>query len=379
MIIGPTTGANATLLIAFCKPPARNATPIVQLVRSSDAGLSWQPPISLPAMGEVAYSRKTSAIVMLGNEGMTGTFSSGAIRERPACPANMSNPHGLCWAKDLPQPCPDDLRKSTGSVATSTDDGRSWSAPKRIAVSNSLGPHYIGGGLNHGIELQVGKYAGRLAFARRFDDGHYWRNLPNNSAYMRSFVLFSDNGADGPWTVGQLLPASWTECQIAEMKNGSLLISSRVESCHYGPSPACLAGKKRGFARSDDGGLTWSELWYVGDRQSFREIPLAVCDQAICSDPTANDGGAMIYWAHPGSFSGDRSNYTVHRSEDGASWDFVNRVYSGGAGYSDALVVPDPQAPSGRVLLMAFQKTFTPPVPGIEGGGYDVGLARLPL
>jgi hypothetical protein len=130
---------------------------------------------------------------------------------------------------------------------------------------------------------------------------------------------------------------------------------------------------------SDDGGLTWSELWYVGDRQSFREIPLAVCDQAICSDPTANDGGAMIYWAHPGSFSGDRSNYTVHRSKDGASWDFVNRVYSGGAGYSDALVVPDPQAPSGRVLLMAFQKTFTPPVPGIEGGGYNVGLARLPL
>ena len=75
-----------------------------------------------------------------------------------------------------------------------------------------------------------------------------------------------------------------------------------------------------------------------------------------------------------------RSNYTLHSSSNGgASWDFVNRVYGGGAGYSDAIVVPDPAAPGGETLLMAFQKTFTPPVAGIEGGGYDVGLARLPL
>ena len=50
---------------------------------------------------------------------------------------------------------------------------------------------------------------------------------------------------------------------------------------------------------------------------------------------------------------------------------------AGGAGYSDALVLPD--GSGGEVLAMAFQKTFDPPVPSIEGGGYDMGLALLPL
>ena len=51
----------------------------------------------------------------------------------------------------------------------------------------------------------------------------------------------------------------------------------------------------------------------------------------------------------------------------------------GGAGYSDSIVVPDPSSPSGATLLMGFQKTFEPPVPGVEGGGYDMAVALLPL
>ena len=49
------------------------------------------------------------------------------------------------------------------------------------------------------------------------------------------------------------------------------------------------------------------------------------------------------------------------------------------AGYSDAHVVPDPTSPNGHTLLMGFQKTFEPPVVGVEGGGYDMAVARLPL
>ena len=105
------------------------------------------------------------------------------------------------------------------------------------------------------------------------------------------------------------------------------------------------------------------------------DLAAATCDNALCSEPTST---GTMYWAKPGNVTGARSNYTLHSSQDGgASWDFVDRVYAGGAGYSDATVVPDGQG--GRVLLMAFQKTFDPPVPGIEGGGYDVGVARLPL
>jgi hypothetical protein len=44
-------------------------------------------------------------------------------------------------------------------------------------------------------------------------------------------------------------------------------------------------------------------------------------------------------------------------------------VWIGACRYSDAHVLKD-----GSVAV-AFQKTFDPPVPSIEGGGYDVGLA----
>lgn len=86
-----------------------------------------------------------------------------------------------------------------------------------------------------------------------------------------------------------------------------------------------------------------------------------------------------MYWAHPGDVNHDRQNYTLHQSTNGgATWEFVNRVYALGAGYSDALVVRGGNGGS-AMLAMAFQKTFEPPVSSIEGGGYDMGLALLPL
>ena len=59
---------------------------------------------------------------------------------------------------------------------------------------------------------------------------------------------------------------------------------------------------------------------------------------------------------------------------------FVATVYADGAGYSDAIVLPaDPANSQARVLAMAFQRTFHPPQHGIEGGGYDIALALMPL
>lgn len=78
-----------------------------------------------------------------------------------------------------------------------------------------------------------------------------------------------------------------------------------------------------------------------------------------------------------GNRSHSRSNYTLRRSDDmGATWQLVSRVYAGGAGYSDAVVMPDGD---GHSLAMAFQKTWEPTDPNVEGGGYDMGMARLPL
>ena len=70
--------------------------------------------------------------------------------------------------------------------------------------------------------------------------------------YFRSVVLFSDDQGTS-WTVGQLLPQGWTECQVAEMSNGSLLMTSRMYGPPYLSSPPKRTDRRRGFARSDDG------------------------------------------------------------------------------------------------------------------------------
>ena len=185
------------------------------------------------------------------------------------------------------------------------------------------------------------------------------------------------------------------------------------------------------------GGYTWAELWYLADRQPEIHEFTAECAQGLTSSPTV---GSM-YWAHPvsaipcsdncqaakqsvslhyssktiptakhpvsafdswhlrpttaicyslacvlswvvlvdrtqgGGVDGhDRSNGTLQRSSDGGGeWEFVAHIGDAkmGYGYSDAHVLHD-----GSVAV-AFQKTFDPPAPGVEGGGYDIGLAVI--
>lgn len=130
-----------------------------------------------------------------------------------------------------------------------------WSTPQLLSVTNSPGEHYTGGGLNHGIQLRNGPHKGRLAMARRFDCRPAGAGTKE---YMRSYVLFSDNGSD--WHAGELLPEGWTECQVAEMGNGSLLMTSRLEHTFpkWQPFPSNTTwpnpdrqNKRRAFARSD--------------------------------------------------------------------------------------------------------------------------------
>jgi len=287
-------------------------------------------------------------------------------------------------ASQLPKLSALQLKVCQGGVVRSIDDGTTWGSHELMNVSNSVGPHYAGGGLNHGIQIQSGPHAGRLALARRFDCPAAMGDH-GDQTYFHDTVLYSDD--DGvSWAVGELLPQGWTETQVAEMKNGSLLLTTRTYGTALIPdpeNPTDLHNKRRGFARSDDGGETWAEVWYVIDRQPEIGILQPTCAQALVSDPEVSNG--TLYWAHPGNDIHTRANYTLHSSQDsGASWQFENRIYPGGAGYSDAHVLHDGNK---HVLAMAFQKTFDCPtgppascgVPGIEGGGYDIALALYPI
>ena len=157
------------------------------------------------------------------------------------------------------------------------------------------------------------------------------------------------------------------------MKNGSLLLTSRLSKpyndfyCRNGPA-FCW---QRGFARSDDGGETWAEIWYAERRQPELNPYTNNCDNALISDPATG----IMYWGHPGATNKTRANYTVHASYNGgATWEFFYSVYQHGAGYSDMHIL---NATGEPYLGVLFQRTLYEE--GVEGGGYNLALASVPL
>ena len=164
--------------------------------------------------------------------------------------------------------------------------------------------------------------------------------------------------------MGALLPAYTGEPAMAELSNGSVLMTFRCEQGRGSMKHV------RGFARSDDGGATWAQIWYL-DECCPRVID-APSQQAI--DRSTKTG--YLYFGHPGEVTGDRANYTIHRSaNDGLTWDYVGVIYPKGAGYSDIHVLPH-DGPGDR-LGVAFQRTLYDPK--LEGGGYNMAWASMTI
>ena len=200
-------------------------------------------------------------------------------------------------------------------LTSSKDDGRTWSVPRPLDVRGPANATW-GGALASGIALTRGPHAGRLLVALRHDCGC--------GTLRASFVVYSDDRGQ-TWKGGDelvLLPkygGGWTECQAAELKNGSVLLTSRNfygGTSGYGP---------RLFARSDDGGASWAANWSAVD------LVDSYCEASLLGDP---DRG-LLHFVNPSSHR--RDNLSVHVSSDGGrTWPKSAVLYPNGAAYSDA-------------------------------------------
>ena len=285
--------SNGTLLaFVMGRMHRTDATPnIVYLRRSHDDGATWE-----------------KAVPVL-NDPTNRTMYGGAPVIDPVTGAVHFVHNAANWgARD----CSACILK----VISSYDNGATWSAPRGLNLSSGQARNATwGGGLASGIALTRGPHAGRLVVALRSDCGC--------GQLRASFVVYSDdNGAT--WTGGApmlLLPAfggGWTECEVAELRNGSVLMTSRN---FYGASSGQGA---RLMARSDDGGSTWAANW------TARDLPDPYCEGSILSNAAA---GSVLF-ANPSSHV--RANFSLHQSfDDGSTWPVHHIVYGGGSAYSD--------------------------------------------
>ena len=209
-------------------------------------------------------------------------------------------------------------------ITHSADEGKSWANPKEITEEvkePEWGWYATGPG--HGIQLQRGKYKGRLVIPCDCGDSKGWSNWDKKG---RSLVIYSDNHGKS-WTHGGITEKGMNECEVVELADGSLLLSMRN---YRGP-------KLRAFALSKDGGRSWSSPRHH--------------DQVYC--PTCQASIHRYSWRssiilHSGPGGPGRENLTIRLSYDeGKTWSTAKILEKGSSAYSDLAVLPD-----GRVCCL---------------------------
>ncbi len=204
-------------------------------------------------------------------------------------------------------------------VLSSADDGYTWSEPREItgSVKDSSWTWYATGP-GSGIQIQRGKFAGRLMVA--------CDHIEAKTKHYYSHVIYSDDHGE-TWRLGGSTPQHFVnESEVAELEDGGLLLNMR----NYAQGE-----RHRKVSRSYDGGMTWSDL------QSDSTLVEPICQASLQRYQFADEGQSILLFSNPASRQ-RRENMTVRASYDeGLTWPGKLLVYGPMAAYSDLVRLPD--------------------------------------
>ena len=282
-------------LLAFCegrRNDRRDHGDIDLLVkRSEDNGETW-------SSQEVVYGEPGE--VTIGNP----------------CPV-LDRDTGTIW---LPF-CKDNDRVL---ITRSEDDGRTWSPPEDITASVKLDTWaWYATGPGVGIQLQEGIHRGRLVIPCDHRSPETYEN--------GSHAFFSDDGGQ-TWRLGGVIRPGSNECQVVELSDGTLMMNMRMQGGYRG---------LRRVARSDDGGVSWSDL------HQDPNLSCPKCQASFVRYPSDTNEDILLFSNPvspyvPGSERGERIDMTVRISRDGGkTWPHQKLLHKGPAAYSCLAALPD--------------------------------------
>lgn len=181
----------------------------------------------------------------------------------------------------------------------SDDDGRSWAEPAEITSSVSR-PEWTWYATGPGVGIQT--RAGRIVIP--------CDHAVEGSREFYSHVFFSDDGGRN-WQLGGSAGPGANECQIAELRDGTLLLNMRS---YHGRN-------RRAVARSRDGGRSWSPLEWD------EALVEPVCQAALIAR------GGVLYFSNPASTRRERMSVRASRDE-GRTWSAGRVLHAGPSAYS---------------------------------------------
>lgn len=223
---------------------------------------------------------------------------------------------------------PRDVRGELGDlscsqhVATSDDEGRTWSAPRDISAMVVTGGAVMVVGSGEGIQLRHAKYRGRLIVA----GGDFLKG-------KKVLCYYSDDHGE-TWERSSVVPhegaMAWaSESKVAELPDGTLVLNSRTFV--KGDSRQRL--RTRAF--STDGGTTWSTL------ENDPALKTVSCNGSLIAleHPGAQSGGVLLCSVPVGP---GRTHGTVYASFDGGkTWPVKKCLVETAFAYSSLVSLPD--------------------------------------
>jgi sialidase-1 len=222
-------------------------------------------------------------------------------------------------------------------VLSSTDDGKTWSAPREITADTKQEDWtWYATGPGAGIQLTHAPHAGRMVIP--------CDHIERDTKHYYSHVIYSDDHG-ATWKRGGRTPEHQVnECQVVELKDGQLLLNMR----NYDRDKS-----HRQVAFSNDGGLTWSG-------QRFDDTLV----EPICQASIRRAGDTLLF-SNPADPK-KRINMTLRASfDDAQTWPATLVLHSGPSAYSDLA-----QLDAARVaclyeagLSKPYESIFFAPVP----------------
>ncbi|MFI4910919.1 MAG: exo-alpha-sialidase [Sedimentisphaeraceae bacterium JB056] len=217
---------------------------------------------------------------------------------------------------------------------SSSSDGVNWESKditdKFFTYTNGGLAWFIG----HGIQLEKGKYAGRLIIPGRYF-GKEWDHCGPS---MHNTLAYSDD--DGKtWNWGGSAQGYTGEACIVELSDGSVYMSNR----NHNPETAGY----RSYCISKDGGKTFTEFGVEEElpeprchasmvRYSFPEEKTNTPGRVLFLNPSVRIPGTSI------APKNGRKNLTVKLSyDDCKTWPVSKTIDAGMGGYSDMIVTKD--------------------------------------
>ncbi|MEF3405651.1 sialidase family protein [Agromyces sp. CCNWLW203] len=245
------------------------------------------------------------------------------------------------------------------NVASSTDDGRTWSHRTITAdITPDLGWRSRFAASGQGIQLAYGEHAGRLL---------QQYTIINAAGQFQAVSVYSDDHG-ATWHAGTPVGTGMDENKTVELSDGRIMLNSR-DSARSG---------FRKVAYSTDGGVTYGPVTI--DTELPDPTNNAAIVRAYPNAPQGSDAAKVLLFSNAAS-SSSRSNGVVRISyDDGATWPKARVFQPAGMAYSTLATLPDgkvgllyePNGGSGGIRFAKFDLDWLLSAPTNDAGAIEV-------